>query len=78
MLEPSLAATSVLLAGGVFTGHEANIRHQGAGRLEPTEVVQLGQDQDRRQRVNPAEAPQPADRFAVRFGLGDRGEPCRA
>ena len=64
---PRDAAAAMLLARGVLTRHEAEIRHQRAGRVEPPKVMQLGQDQDRRQRVDPAEAPQPADRFAIRL-----------
>jgi hypothetical protein len=64
----------MFLAGGVLTRHEAEIRHQRAGRVEPAKVMQLGQDQDRRQRVNPAKTPQPTDRFPIRCRLGDLGQ----
>ena len=68
-------ATSMFLAARVFTRHETEIRHQRARRLEPPKVMQLGQDQDRGQRVDPSEAPQPADRLAIRRRLRDLGEP---
>ena len=58
---PRDAAAPMLLAAGVLARHEAEIRHQRARRLEPPKVMQLGQDQHRGQRVDPPEAPQPAD-----------------
>jgi hypothetical protein len=51
------ATAPMLLARGVLTWHEAEVCHQGTGRVEPPKVMQFGQDQDRRQRVDPAEAP---------------------
>ena len=57
------AAAAMLLAAGVLARDEPQKRHQGPRRGEPPEVVQLRQDQDRRQRIDAAEAPQPADPF---------------
>jgi hypothetical protein len=37
--------------------------------------MQLDQDQDRRQRVDPAEAPQPAYRFTIRVRLCNLRQP---
>ena len=58
------AAAAMFLTGGVLAGHESEIRHQRAGRLEPTKVVQLRQDQNGRQGVDAPEAAQPPDRLS--------------
>ena len=59
----------MLLAAGVFAGHEPEIRHQGARRLKPAKVVQLRQYQDRGQRVDPAKTAQPRHWLSIRIGL---------
>ena len=56
------AAPAMLLPAGVFAGHQPQERHERPGRREATEVMQLRQDEDRAQRIDSAEAPQPADR----------------
>ena len=61
----------MFLAAGVLAGHESEIGHQRARRLEPTKVVQLRQDQDGRQGVDAPEAAQPRDRLSVRIRLRD-------
>src|ERR671923_379010 len=68
-------AAPMLLTRRVLTGYEAEIRHQGTWRLKSPKVMELRQDQDRGQRIDPAEASQPADRFAIRVRLSDLGQP---
>jgi hypothetical protein len=63
------AAPSLMFAALVFARHQAQIRHQRPRRGEPSKIVQFGQDQHRRQRVDPAEAPQPTDRHAIGISL---------
>ena len=55
----------MFLAGGVLTRHEAEIGHKLTRRLEPAKIVQLGQHQHRRQRVDAAEASQPPRPVAI-------------
>src|SRR5882762_3346566 len=72
---PRDATAPMLLARGVLTRDETEIRHQRAGRVEPPKVMQLCQDQNRRQRIDPTEAPQPRHGFAIRLALRDVGQP---
>ena len=46
---PRDAVPPMLLATGVFAWHQPEIRHDCARRVEPAKLMQLGQDQDRRQ-----------------------------
>ena len=64
----------MFLAAGVFPRHEPEIRHQGARRLKPPKVVQLGQHHHRRQRLDPPEAPQPPHRVLVGCSRCDGGQ----
>src|SRR2546426_8856499 len=57
------------VARGILTGHRPEIGHELPRTLEPLEVHHLDQEDHGRQGVDPAEAPQPADRVAVRRGL---------
>jgi hypothetical protein len=49
------------LAGAVLGGHPPDIAHQLLGVLEPREVLNLGAQSDRGQRVDPTQAPQLGD-----------------
>jgi hypothetical protein len=69
------ATAPMLLAAGVLARHEPEIRYQCARRVEAPKVVQLGQNKHGRQRVDPPEAPQPADLLSIRLRLGDFGHP---
>ena len=60
------AAAPMRVATRVLAGHEPEVGHQRARRGEPAEIMQLGENQHRRQRVDPAEAPQPADWRPIR------------
>ena len=51
-----------------FSG-QAEIRHQRAGIGKPSEIVQLRQNEHRRQDIDAAEASQPRDPLAIRFRL---------
>jgi hypothetical protein len=66
--DPALA---VGVARGVLTRHQPHVGHELAGRAEPPEVHELGEENHRAERVDAAEAPQPADRLAVRGALGE-------
>src|SRR5438067_1782822 len=67
-------AAALGLARGILARHESQVRHECAGPPEPLEVHDLGQENDRRQRVDPAEATEPADGLAIRRGARDRFE----
>ena len=69
------AAAPMLLAARVLARHQPEIRHQRRRRREPPKVMQLREDQHRRQRIDAAETPQPADRLAIRLALGDLRQP---
>jgi hypothetical protein len=63
-------AASFRLSGGVLARHEAEIGHEFAGALEPLEVHDLRQEDHGRERVEAAEAAEPADRLPVGGRLG--------
>ena len=63
---------AVAVPAGVLPGHQAEIRHQRPRGRKPLDIVQLRQQQHRRQRVDSPKAPQPAHRFAIRFGARHR------
>jgi hypothetical protein len=69
-------AAPMFLATRILAGDKAQVRHQRARRLEPTKIVQLSENQDRRQRVDAAETPQPRHRFPVRVGLRGLRQLC--
>lgn len=64
-------AAILALAAGALAGDQPEIGHQGARRGEAAEVVQLGHDAVRRQRVDAAEAPESGHRLAVGIRGGD-------
>lgn len=65
------APAPMLLAAGVLAGHQAQERHQRAGRAEATEVMQLRENQHGGQRVDAAETAEPPDRLAIWRLLGE-------
>jgi hypothetical protein len=64
------AATPMLFATGVLAWHQPEIRHQRRSRGEPSKVMQFGEDQHGRQRIDATETAQPPDRLAIRLALG--------
>jgi SAM-dependent methyltransferase len=54
-------AKPALLPGRCLGRDQTDVAHQLLGAGEPLEVADLGAQPDRCQRVNPAQAPQPAD-----------------
>src|SRR5579862_9530807 len=68
---PRDAASPMLLPARVLARHKAQIRHQGWRRGEPSEIMQLREDQHDRQRVDAAETAQPSDWLPIRVALGD-------
>src|SRR5439155_539988 len=63
-------AAALALARGILTRHEPEVRHEFARPAEALEVHDLGQENDRRQRVDPAEATEPAHGLAIGRGGG--------
>src|SRR2546430_975390 len=66
---PSDAATAMLLAAGVLAWYQPEIRHQRRRRGKSAKVMQLGEDQHRRQRVDASKTAQPPDRLPIRLAL---------
>ena len=60
------ATAPMLLPAGVLAWHQPQIGHQRRGRREPSEVMQLGEDQHRCQRIDAPETAQPPDPFPIR------------
>jgi len=60
------AAPAGVLATRVLAGHKSQVRHERPSALKPPEVMELGDDDHRRQRVDAAKAAQPRDRNARR------------
>src|SRR6516165_5674363 len=58
----------------VLTGDQAQVGHQLAGVREPLEVDDFRPEYHGRERVDPPEAAQPADRLAIGGLLGERGD----
>src|SRR5256886_1060115 len=63
-------SAALRLARGVLARHEPEVGHEFARPAEALEVHDLGQQDDRRQRVDPAEAAEPAHRLAIGRGGG--------
>src|SRR5437667_8742860 len=63
-------SAALRLARGVLAWHEPEVGHEFARPAEALEVHDLGQQDDRRQRVDPAEAAEPALGRAIRRGGG--------
>src|SRR6266481_3260707 len=63
-------AAALGLARGILTRHEPEVSHEFARPAEALEVHDLGQEDDRRQRVDPAEATEPAHGLAIGRGGG--------
>ena len=64
-------AAEVSVAGGVLGDGEAEEAHQLAGGGEAAEVADLGEQRERGQRRDAAEAGEPADRVAPRMARSD-------
>src|SRR5436309_14603619 len=64
-------SAALRLARGVLARHEPEVGHEFARPAEALEVHHLGQEDDRRQRVDPAEASEPAHRLAIGRGGGN-------
>jgi hypothetical protein len=58
-------AALLRLSARVFAGDEAEEGHEGTGSREAAEVVELGDEAHCRDGVDPPEAAEPGDRFAV-------------
>src|SRR2546427_1222603 len=73
-------SAALRLARGVLARHEPEVGHEFARPAEALEVHDLGQKDDRRQRVDPAEAAEPAHGLAIGRGGGKglefRKGPC--
>jgi hypothetical protein len=65
-------AAALGFARGILAGDQAHVGHQLSRALEALEVGDLGHQDHRRERVDPAEAAKPADRLGVRRPLGER------
>src|SRR5205809_660122 len=63
-------SAALRLARGVLARHEPEVGHEFARPAEALEVHYLGQQDDRRQRVDPAEAAEPAHGLAIGRGGG--------
>src|SRR5207247_1561818 len=68
-------AAALGLARGILARDEPEVGHELARPAEALEVHDLGDEDDRRQRVYPAEAAEPAYGLAVGRGGGDGREP---
>jgi hypothetical protein len=71
---PGDAPSPLPASARTLAGHQAEIRHQLAGRGEALEVVYLRHDRERAQRVETSEATQPAHRLPIGHPLRDRLE----